>query len=476
MTGTPRIAVVGGGISGLATAYFLRRRPDPPEVLLVEAGDRLGGKIRTHDVEGLPVDTGPDGFLVRAPRMRALVDELGLTAALTAPASARSYLWTRNALRALPAGAAFGIPRRMLPLVRSRLLSPVGLARAGLDLVLPATRLPGDPSVAEVVGARFGAQLLDRLVGPLVGGVYAGRPDRLSARSATPDVAALARRSRSLYLGLRRTGSPVPGPAFMTVDGGLGRLVDALAAGLSDVDVRLGSRVRGIDRGPGGYRLRFAGGGPEEADAVVLAVPAFAAADLLAPLSPEAALALGEIPYADVASVTLAYPRAALRRPLDGTGFLTPAGEGRLVVGCTWLPAKWPHLADPSVVLLRCLVGRHGDARWRALDDDALVARVHRELAEAMGMTAGPERGHVQRWPAALPQYTIGHQDRLDRIDAGLRALPGIRVTGAAYRGVGLAACVTEAEQVVAKVLADIHERDGAVPAARADDRWTSDV
>ncbi|WP_206796312.1 protoporphyrinogen oxidase [Amycolatopsis sp. MtRt-6] len=467
MTGTRRVAVVGGGISGLATAYFLRQRRDPPEVLLIEADHRLGGKIRTHDVEGLPVDTGPDGFLIRAPRMRALVDELGLSPALAAPATARSYLWSREALRPLPSGAAFGIPRRVLPLLRSRLLSPVGLARAGLDLVLPATELPGDPSVAEVVRPRFGTQLLDRLVGPLVGGVYAGQPDRLSARSATPDVAALARRSRSLYLGLRRTASPASGPAFMTVDGGLGRLVDALADRLADI--RLGSRVSRIDRGTGGYRLRFAVGNPEDVNAVVLAVPAFTAADLLAPLSPEAALALGEIPYADVASVTLAYPRAALRRPLDGTGFLTPAGEGRLIVGCTWLPAKWAHLDDSAVVLLRCLVGRHGDTRWRDLDDDTLAARVHRELAEAMDLTAGPERVHIQRWPAALPQYTIGHQDRLDRIDAGLRSLPGIHVTGAAYHGVGLAACVTQAEQVAAEVFAATCEHavaaDGAADA-----------
>lgn len=459
----PRVAVVGGGISGLATAYFLRQYPDPPEVLLIEADRRLGGKIRTQDIAGKPVDTGPDGFLVRVPRMRSLVDELGLSPALAAPATANSYLWSRNALRALPSGAAFGIPRHILPLLRSRLLSPAGLARAGLDLVLPATTLSEDPSVAEVVRRRFGAQMLHRLVAPLVGGVYAGLPDQLSARSATPEIAALAARSRSLYLGLRHTGrAPDPGPAFMTVDGGLHKLVDALATRLAEAELRLGSKVIGVERTDRGHRLGFANGASEEVDAVVLAVPAFAAAELLAPLLPTPALALSRIPYADVASVTLAYPCDALRRPLDGTGFLTPPAEGRLIVGCTWLSAKWAHLGDPSVVLLRCLVGRYGDARWQELDDDALAARVHEELATAMGLATVPQRAHVQRWPGALPQYTVGHQDRLDRIDAGLRTMPGLFVTGAAYRGVGLAGCVTQAERTAAAVVATIRSKAGS--------------
>ncbi|NUT46599.1 MAG: protoporphyrinogen oxidase, partial [Saccharothrix sp.] len=191
-----------------------------------------------------------------------------------------------------------------------------------------------------------------------------------------------------------------------------------------------------------------------DVDAVVLATPAPTAARLLAPLAPDAADALDEIPYADVASVVLAYPRQGLHRALDGTGFLVPPADGRLIVGCTWLPVKWPHLADPSVVLIRCSVGRHGDTRWTEFDDEELVARVHRELTPVLELSAPPSHSSVQRWPRGLPQYTVGHRERLRRIDTALRALPGVHLTGAAYRGVGVAACVADAERT-ASALAD---------------------
>ncbi|MET8763339.1 protoporphyrinogen oxidase [Lentzea sp. NPDC004782] len=453
MAGPQRVAIIGGGISGLATAYFLHASRPAPEVVLLEAGGRLGGKVLTREVAGHRVDTGPDGFLLRTPGMRALIDSLGLRPALVTPASAGAYLWSRSSLRRLPAGAQFGLPHRIRPLLESRLLSPAGLLRAAGDLVLPATALPDDPTVAELVRARFGDQVLDRLVDPLLGGIHAGRADRLSARSTVPDIEGLARESRSLHLALRRRANGASsGPAFATLETGMSGLVDALAATLDDV--RLGTAAIAVEPLAHGYRVHLDPGGPLDVDAVVLAVPAPAAARLLAPLAPDAAVALDEIPYADVASVVLAYPQQAVRRPLDGTGFLVPPAEGRLIVGCTWLPAKWSHLADPSVVLIRCSVGRHGDTRWTVFDDQELVARVHRELAPALELSAPPLHSHVQRWPHGLPQYTVGHSGRLGRIDTALRALPGIHLTGAAYRGVGVAACVADAERT-ASVLID---------------------
>ncbi|GAA0250573.1 protoporphyrinogen oxidase [Saccharothrix mutabilis subsp. mutabilis] len=454
MAGPQRIAVIGGGISGLATAHFLRAGGTAPEVVVLEADDRLGGKVLTREVAGHRVDTGPDGLLVRAPAMRALVDALGLGPALVTPAAAGAYLWSGSALRRLPAGAQFGLPHRIRPLLRSRLLSPAGLLRAAGDLVLPASALPEDPTVADLVRARFGGQVLDRLVDPLLGGIHAGRADRLSARSTVPDVAALARTSRSLHLALRRdAGSARPGPAFATLRTGLGALVTALAASLDDV--RRGTAATALEPGVRGYRVHCDTGGPLEVDAVVLAVPAPAAARLLAPLAPTAAHALAGIPYADVASVVLAYPREAVRRALDGTGFLVPPAAQRLIVGCTWLPAKWSHLADPAVVLVRCSVGRHGDTRWTAFDDRELVARVHRELTPALDLSAPPVHSHVQRWRQGLPQYTVGHAGRLETIDTALRALPGVHVTGAAYRGVGVASCVVDAERTASLLLGD---------------------
>ena len=474
MSNHQRVVIVGGGVSGLATAYLLARDGGPDlEVVLVEAADRLGGKILTQDVAGHPVDMGPDALLVRLPAMRSLLEDLGLTASIVAPGASGAFIWSRARLRPLPPSTLFGIPQKLLPLLRSGLLSPLGVLRAALDLVLPPTRTGDDPSVGELVRPRFGAEVFERLVDPMLGGVHAGRADELSAQSSVPEIAALARRSRSIYLGSRsmRRGSTASGPALVTLDGGLTRLVDTLASRLDGCDVRLGAKVTGLRRadggrdtaasdgaGPDGYVVTLAGGEELAADAVVLATPAFVTADLLARVAPDASVAAREVPYADVASLTLVYPRRAVTHPLDGTGFLVPPEEGLLLVGCSWLPAKWPNLADPSDVLIRAMVGRHGDDRFATMDDDALVAQVHRELALTMGMSAPPTSASVQRWPRAMPQYTVGHRRRLERIDHALTDAPGIHVTGAAFGGVGIASCVARAQRTAATLAAETRD------------------
>lgn len=455
----PRVAVLGGGISGLATAALLRRSgPDAPDVVLVEAEGRLGGKVLTHRLDGRQVETGPDAFLVRVPAMARLVEDLGLGDAVVAPAGLGSYVWSRGALRRLPPGTVFGVPERLLPLLRSGLLSPRGVLRAGLDLVLPRRGLGEDPTVDDLVRPRFGAEVAERLVDPLVGGVHAGRTHELSAASAVPDIEGLARNNRSLYLAVRRRARRTPlssGPSLVSLDGGLGRLVDALVARLDATQVLTGTPVTSLERMGSGFRVTV-GGTTVDADAVVLATPAFVTADLLETLAPDAAVALREVPYVDVATVTLTYPREAIQRPLDATGFLVPPVEGRLLVGCTWLSAKWPHLAGGPAHVLRAMVGRAGDRRWIDLDDDQLVARVHDELVEAMGLSAAPLHAHVQRWPRALPQYAVGHRTRLAQVDRALAEVPGLFVTGAAYRGAGIAGCVDQAEKTAASVLAQL--------------------
>lgn len=465
MQSQPRVVIVGGGISGLATAHYLHRRLGAGvQLTLVEGSQRLGGKIATQRVGRHLVDTGPDVLLVRSPGMAALLEDLGLGDQLVRPAAQGVHVWSRGRLRQLPPGTLFGVPDRLLPLLRSRLLSPAGLARAAMDLVLPRRRPASrDPSIADLVRPRLGSQVFERLVEPLLGGVHAGRAGELSAHSTAPDIEALARDNRSLYLGLRRLRRPalptVGAPALVTLDGGLDRLVEALAAWLADDDLRLDSAARVVARVGTGYRVDLVDGQSIEADAVVLATPAFVTARLLADLAPAVVPVLAEVPYADVATISLAYPRTAVRRHLDGTGFLVPPQEGRLLVGCSWSSAKWPHLADDSIVLIRCMVGRHGDRRWLSMDDDTLVRRVHDELVEAMDLGAGPVHEHIQRWPQGLPQYVVGHQDRLDGVDAALRQLPGLHLTGAAYHGVGLASCVADAErtaQDIAQDLADV--------------------
>jgi oxygen-dependent protoporphyrinogen oxidase len=370
-------------------------------------------------------------------------------------------VWSRGKLRRLPTGTLFGVPDRLLPLMRSGLMSPAGLARAALDLVLPRRHAStADPSIADLVTPRLGSQVFDRLVEPLLGGVHAGRAAELSAHSTVPDIERLASNNRSLYLGLRkmrRHAPPATGaPVLVTLTGGLGRLVEALVARLAGDELRLDSPALSIARVGNGYRVDLVEGQSIAADVVVLATPAFVTAGLLADLVPDAASVLAEIPYVDVATIWLSYPRSAMGRPLDGTGFLVPPEEGKLMVGCTWSSAKWPHLADDNLVLIRCMVGRRGDRRWLDMDDETLVARVHDELVEAMGLSAAPEHQSIQRWPQAMPQYLVGHQDRLDALNAAIHHLPGLHLTGAAFRGVGLASCVADAKRTAQDVAQDV--------------------
>ena len=464
MQSRPKVVIVGGGVSALATAHYIHGRlGDHVQLTLVEGGAQLGGKVANQEFSGHLVDTGPDAVLVRVPAMADLLEDLGLGSQIVAPAALGAHVWSRGKLRRLPTGTLFGVPDRLLPLMKSGLMSPAGLARAAMDLVLPRrhTSCP-DPSIADLVTPRLGSQVFDRLVEPLLGGVHAGRAAELSAHSTVPDIEALARNNRSLYLGLRkmrRHAPPATGaPVLVTLDGGLGRLVEALVARLAGDDLRLNAAASSIARIGTGYRVDLVDGQSIAADAVVLATPAFATAGLLAELAPEAASVLAEIPYVDVATIWLSYPRSALGRPMDGTGFLVPPEEGRLMVGCTWSSAKWPHLADDNRVLIRCMVGRRGDLRWLDMDDETLVGRVHDELVEAMGLTAGPDHQSIQRWPQAMPQYQVGHQDRLNALDGAIRHLPGLHLTGAAYRGVGLASCVADAKRTAQDVAQDVSQ------------------
>ncbi|MFP5319212.1 MAG: protoporphyrinogen oxidase [Acidimicrobiia bacterium] len=431
------VAVLGGGITGLATAWFLRRtNPDLP-VTLYEAGDRLGGKIRTAELAGVPVEEGPDTFLARVPWAVELCRRLGLEGDLVEPATNRAYVWTRGDLRPLPPGTVLGVPARLGPLSRSGIVSPGGLVRAALDLVLPGRPLGDDPSVAAVVANRFGREVAERLVEPLIGGIHAGRADRLSLTAVAPQVAGAAASSRSLMLGLRRLATSPGGPVFLGLRGGLGRLVERLGERLDGVDVRCRSTVASLEQLGAG--------------AVVCALPAGAAARLLpAPVAAE----LDGMAHASVVTVTLAYPESALSRPLDGSGFLVPRVDGRLMTACTWTSAKWPGSKPPGLVLLRPSAGRMGDTRALELDDDALVDRLHAELVDAMGLRERPVRWLVTRWPDAFPQYDVGHQARVARIEAALP--PGVVLAGAPYRGVGIAACIRDAELAAAKAVAAV--------------------
>lgn len=446
MTG-PSVAVVGGGITGLAAAWELVQAG--AQVALYEAGPRLGGRILTAHVAGRPVDLGPDAVVARVPHAVDLCRELGLGDELVHPATEGASVWWGGRLRPLPRGLVMGAPlgaRDLFGLARSGLLSPAGAARAALDVVRPATRWGPDPSVGEVVAGRLGPEVHQRLVDPLVGGISAGPTVLLSARSTAPQLADAAG-SRSLVLGLRsargRAGEGATGPVFASLRGGLGRLVERL-------EERLRERRAELHRGTPAESLPVPG-----AAATVLAVPAAAAARLVAPGSPDAAADLAAVDCASVALAVLVYPAEAVRRPLEGTGFLVPAGEGRLVTACSFGSAKWPHWAAPGDVVLRVSAGRWGDERALDLDDDGLVARLGDELGEMAGITGGPRVAVVTRWERAFPQYRPGHAARVARVERALaRDLPTVFPAGAAYRGVGIAACVAQGRAAARRALA----------------------
>jgi oxygen-dependent protoporphyrinogen oxidase len=461
-----RVVVVGGGISGLVTAYFLSRgnEPVPLRITLVEGEESVGGKIRTETVGGFSIDAGPDAILARSPRVVDLITDLGLLDDVSRPASRRAYVWTRGQLRPLPPMSLFGVPETPVPLLRSRVLSPWGALRAGADFVLPRQQLPPDPTISDLLRPRFGGEVFDQLIDPLLGGVHAGRADRLSARSAVPEVYLAARSSRSTYLAMRRREAPTSrGLGMISLRGGLQRLVDALVEAMPQVEIRTGAPLTRIERDGFGWWLHTDSGEPIGADSVVLATPAPVTAQLLAEHSTAAADALRDIPYIGVATVMLVYPRSAIGRPLDGTGFLVPPRAGRMIVGATWSTAKWDHLLDEETAVLRCAVGRHGDTRWELMPDTELVRRVHEELSLTMRLGQQPSETVVRRWPGSMPQYTVGHERRLVTVARELGDLPGLHVTGAAYRGVGISGCIAQASGVADAVTAQWDGMAGAV-------------
>ncbi|MDF5757907.1 protoporphyrinogen oxidase [Spongiactinospora sp. TRM90649] len=462
MSGNGRhVVVVGGGISGLAAAYFLRRQAgDAIRVTVLEGAPRIGGKLHASEVAGVTVDAGAEAMLARRPEGKELARLTGLGDDLVYPGTTKASVLSRGALRPFPSGQVMGVPSDMIALGRSGVVSPGGIARALLDQVLPPTLVTTDVSVAAYVRARMGGEIVDRLIEPMLGGVYAGRAEALSLDATMPRIASAARSERSLANAARAIAGEAPKdgePVFTTLRGGMGGLPRAVAAA-SGADVRTGVPVRELRRTPSGWSL-VTGPVPApqtlEADAVILAVPAGPAGRLLAEEAPAAAAELAAIEYASMAIVTLAYPRAAFPEPPTGSGYLVPPVEGRPVKAATFSSVKWPHLAaaDPNSIILRCSVGRIGEELILQREDDELVALGMAEMSELMGVRGLPLDTRVTRWGGSLPQYEVGHLNRVARIRAAVAASPGLAVCGSAYDGVGVPACVATARTAAARVL-----------------------
>ncbi|MFD9000031.1 protoporphyrinogen oxidase [Streptomyces sp. NPDC059582] len=457
-TGTRHVVVIGAGIAGLAAAHRLLERG--ARVTVLEASDRVGGKLLPGEIAGVRVDLGAESMLARRPEAVALAREVGLTDLLRPPATATASIWTRGALRPMPKGHVMGVPGTASAL--AGVLSDEGLARIDRDADLPRTEVGDDMAVGEYVAARLGREVVDRLVEPLLGGVYAGDAYRISMRSAVPQLFEAALTHDSLTEAVREiqakaAANQQTGPVFMGIVGGVGRLPLAVADSVRSRggEIRLNSPVHGLRRTGTGWEI-LVDGRTERADAVVVAAPAPAAARLLRADAPGAAAELDRVDYASMALVTLAYRRGDTALP-EGSGFLVPPVDGRTIKASTFASRKWGWIADedPEAVVLRTSVGRYGETEILQRDDAGLVDVSRRDLKAATGLDATPLETRVTRWTDGLPQYPVGHHARVARIREHVAGLPGLAVCGAVYDGVGIPACIASAYAAVDQLHGD---------------------
>ncbi len=480
------LVVVGGGITGLAAAWEASADP-AVRVTVLEAGERIGGKVRTSTVRlddgtELVIDEGADAFLARVPDAVELCHELELSDELTQPAIGRAKVFVDGELRFLPERTVLGVPLDIETLALSGLLSDEGVAAAAGELVREGPPEAHDVAIGPWLRERYGPELVDRVVGPLIGGINAGDIDELSLRAVTPQLADAAAEGASLSRALQRRQPAVADdrPVFHALLGGTGRLVDALAGGLIDrgVTIRTSAPVTALRRGEDGsgeddsndgtWAVQLDDGSVLEADGMVVATPAPVAAQLLSPLSADAADELASIRHSSVTLVTLVYDAADVPRPLDASGFLVPRSAGLLMTAASFGSSKWAHWDDGRHVVLRVSAGRTGDERQAAMDDDQLVSALRRDLSTTMGLDAAPVGVRVSRWPSGFAQYTVGHLDRVERIEAAVeRDCPDLVLAGAAYRGLGLPACVRQGRAAARQLVASGSAGSRTAPSTR---------
>ena len=478
------VAIVGGGISGLTAAHrlheLLRRaisnaHGTPTEIILLEASARTGGTLRTERREGFLLEGGPDAFISEKPEALALARRIGLSPHVieTNDAHRRSFVARGRRLYPTPEGFQLLAPSRLWPFVTSGIFSWPGKARMALDLLLPRRRSASetgaeeDESLAAFVRRRLGREALERMAQPMVGGIYTADPERLSLRATMPRFLEMERTDRSLILAMWRAARKksdaegVDGRAlqqatsgaryslFLSFDGGMQTLTDALAARLPPGCLRLGTRVASLAfrRESNKWLLTTQSGEALSADAVCLALPAYASAQLLRNVDDALADELGRIPYASTATVNLAYARADIPHPLDGFGFVVPFVERRATIACSFSSVKFEGRAPAGHALLRAFVGGALQPEMFALDEEAIVAAVRRDLRELLGVRSSPLFTYVEKWPRSMAQYHVGHLARVGRIRTRLAAHPTLRLAGNAYQGAGVPDCIRSGEQ-----------------------------
>lgn len=486
-----RIAIIGGGIAGLAAAYELekaRAASAAVEYVLFEERPRLGGSLASEVVGGAVLERGPDSFLTEKPAAAELCRELGLGGELipSNDAARKTYIVNRNCLVPLPDGLMFLIPTKLMPTVLTRLFSVRTKIRMGLELLHPPRPSEGDESVAALVERHYGREAVDRLADPLLSGIYGGDSTQLSARTVLPRLVEMETKYGSLTRGMLaahrkmremaknssqkgaseqgskgasgQNGNGAARSIFTGLRGGMQQLVDAIVTRLDAASVRAGTPVSEIEKTARGWRVT-AGGRGDDFDALIMAAPAWAAGELLKPVDEALASELSGIPYSSSITVNLVYDEARIGALPSGFGFLVPAVEGRAMLACTFAHRKFLGRTPPGKAVFRAFLGGMNRGEMLAENDDVLLRTVRREMSEILGAkvfnaATEPEFAQVTRWPRAMAQYAVGHKERMSRVQGRVAALPGLRLVGNAYDGIGVPDCIRLGRKAATELLA----------------------
>jgi oxygen-dependent protoporphyrinogen oxidase len=460
-----KVIIIGGGITGLTTAYYLQKeikeKALPIEVKLFEASDRFGGIINTVEKDGFIIEKGPDSILARKASALKLIKEVGLENKVVSNTAGKSYIYARGKIHAMPEGAFMGIPTQVTPFALSGLFSPLGKLRAAGDFLLPRGKEKADQSVGELFRRRFGDEIVDNLIDPLISGIYAGDIDRLSLMSLFPMFYHMEQKHRSLVLGLKKTMPAPPKSAkkepskkgmFISLSTGLSSVIDEMVKRLDSDTIMKNTPVDKVIKTENGYEVTLANGSVEQADSVVIATEHFHAQRMLSDYS--FMNAFDDMITYSVANVAMAFPKSAIKQDIDGTGFLVSRNTDFRITACTWTHKKWPSTTPKDMALLRCYVGKPNDQEAVNLSDQEIINIALRDLNKTMNLTEKPLFHVITRWKKAMPQYNVGHIERMTKVKESLtKQLPGVFLAGGSYEGVGIPDCIDQGEAAVKKVL-----------------------
>ena len=468
-----KVAIIGGGITGLTTTYYLqksiREKKLPIEIKLIEASHRLGGKMQTVIRDGFTIERGPDSFLARKTSMIQLAKEVEMDDKLVHNSTGKSYVLVNEQLYSMPGGSIMGIPTKIGPFITTGLFSLPAKIRATADFILPRSESGKDQSLGDFFRRRLGDEVVENLIEPLLSGIYAGDIDQLSLMSTFPQFYQVEQKYRSLIIGMKKTSALQPKKkadssakqqgAFLTFTTGLQSFAEAIEAHIEPETIIKGHRVKKVVKTSQQYELYLNNGESILVDAIVAATPhkitqtMFSDYGFFDPFK--------EVPSTSVATVALAFPEEAVKKDIDGTGFVVSRNSDYTITACTWTHKKWVHSTPKGKVLLRCYVGRAGDETIVDLPDDQIVKIVLDDLSKTMDISMSPDFAVVSRWNNSMPQYTVGHQERLDIVERHLtKELPGVFLAGSSFGGVGMPDCVDQGILAVEKVLQYFKESD----------------